>query len=229
MPITRSEIIELVKILTERKQETVFNYNLLFAHCMQEFCSETRFWWRKVTATFNTVNQTSQYDLSSIALTPALTGISFQELTKVYFVQTATSIIPLTPIFDDSAVTAQIEDTGSGGLPSIYTFDFTDYKTLRLNKPNGVYKIRLVGWGFPNPSSDTSDDSVPLVPPAHHRAIVHCMEKYIWRIIYGLQDPKFITAKAQYDDCVLDATMKKRFTTDYQEQFVSSEDAIRST
>ena len=226
--MTRAEIIDLANGLTERKATGVLPLPLLYQHALQEFCGENRFWWRKRTFYFNTVAGTATYDLSSVALTPAQTELIAEEITRVVWVSSS-DLFELPPTFDDLTTIEDVEATATG-QPSAYTFDLTDYKTLRIcPTPDAAYKIRMVAWMMPNPGTDSAIDAVPLVPPQFHRGIVHAMEKYIWRTVYGVEDPKTVTAQQAYDKVVQLAQMRPRFTTNYTQQFISSEDSIQST
>lgn len=228
--MTRTELIELVNQLTERKAESILSLPLLYQHVLQEFCGENRFWWRKRTVSFNTVVGQPQYDLTQVVTTPVLTDISIEETTRLSMVVNTTDLIELDPIFDDLTISEAIEDTGTTGPPNTYGFDATDWKTLRIMPiPDNVYKLRLVAWFMPNPATDSTSDAIPLVPPHLHRGIVHGMEKYIWRVVYGQEDPKTMTAQAAYDKAVAQAQIRPRFTTNYTSQLISQENSVQST
>lgn len=228
--MTRSEILELVNQLTERKAEGILSLPLLYQHVLQEFCGENRFWWRKRTFSFATVGSTAQYDLSTITTTPTLTDISVEEVTRVTYIKDPSDLVELLPIFDDLTIMEALDISSSTGAPDTYTFDLTDYKTLRiLPIPDKAYTMRVVAWMTPNPATDSSSNAVPLVPPWLHRAIVAGMEKYIWRSIYGQEDPKFITASQAYDKAVAQAQIRPKFTTNYTAQLISGENSIQST
>ena len=228
--MTRQEVLDLANQLTEHKAESVISLPLLYQHVLQEFCGENRFWWRKQRFSFNTAGGTPTYDLSTQASTYGLKDVAIEEVVKVYLLQdSAPTLVEVLPVFDDLTLIEAAESTLQD-QPGTYTFDLNDYKTVRLiDIPDKAYKIWVTAWMMPNPASDTTSDTVPLVPPWLHRAIVHGMEKYIWRVVYGQEDPKTLTAQAAYDKAIIQAQMRPRFTTQFTSQLISSEDAVRST
>lgn len=228
--MTRDEIIELVNQLTERKAENVISLPSLYQHVCQEFCAEFRFWWRKKSFSFNTVASQANYDLNTLA---GLTDIEVEEITKVLWVSAANGVVELDPIFDDQSIVEEIEFAAINaglGAPNTYTFDFTDWKTMRIQPVSDQpYKIRVVAWCTASPATDSTSQVVPLIPPRFHRGVVHGMEKYVWRVIYGQEDPRTATAELQYQKVVQQAQMRPRFTTNYTSQLISSEDSVQST
>lgn len=139
----------------------------------------------------------------------------------------------LDPIFDDQSIVEEIESSvlnATLGAPNTYTFDLTDWKTLRIQPiADTVYKIRIVAWMTASPATDSASDVVPLIPPRFHRGIVHGMEKYIWRAAYGQEDPRTVTAQMMFDKVVNQAQIRARFTTNYTQQLISGEDSVQST
>lgn len=158
-----------------------------------------------------------------------------EEVTQVFWISAAFGVVALDPIFDDQSIAEQIE-AGAGvlnpvvGQPNTYTYDLTDWKTMRIQPiSDQPYKIRVVAWMTANPATDSTSDVVPLIPPRFHRGIVHGMEKYIWRVVYGQEDPRTATAQMMYDKVVSQAQMRARFTTNYTQQLISGEDSVQST
>jgi hypothetical protein len=227
--MNRDEIIEMVQKLTERKSENVLEPLTLYRHVLHQFCGEARFWWRKRSFSFNTVANTPQYDLSAVATTPDVSVLSAEEIIRIHYVSTTKTITELTPVFDDLTIAELIEQFDTPGLPGIWCFDGTDYKTIRLNMPNAAYKIRVFAWMMPNPATDDPSAVVPLVPPWLHKAIVHGMEAYIWRVSYGQQDERFVTAKAAYDQTVDMAKLRPRWSVQGNLQFISPESSVQTT
>lgn len=232
--MTRTEIIELVHQNTERKWEKL-NIRAAMSIVLQDFCARNRFWWRKGSFSFNTMQGTPTYDLTLITTTPALTELAIEEIIVLQMFQSATpQLVTMEPVLDDEQIGFMVEGFNANGTagqvtPERYTFDPNDYKVIRIDAPNGVYKLRAQCWLMPNPQSDSVNDAIPLVPPWHHKTIVAGMEAYIWKRVYGPGDDKYITAKQEYEDDILNAQARPSFTTNRANHMVSSEQAIRST
>jgi hypothetical protein len=234
--MTRADIIELATVNTERKYEKVGNAQLAFAYVLQDFCGRNRFWWRQLYTTFQTVAGTQTYDLTSVTLSPALPEIAIEEITQIGLVSIGQNppIGYLSPIFDPETIIEMKQGVNINGLnvpapPSRFAMDFNDYKTLLLDAPDGIYTLAVTGWAMPNPAKDSTNAAVPVVPPWHHKAIVDGMEAYIWSKIYGPQNDKYVTANAKYEASIALAQARPRFSTNYAQQLIQSEDAVRST
>ena len=230
--MTKTQLIEQCNITTERKFEK-YGLKIPLLLVLQDFCGRNRYWWRKWSFSFNTVLGTPTYDLSAITTTPSLTDISVEEITVLSMINAGT-VVELDPVFDDQTVNSMIEGYNINGTtgavtPSRYTIDPNGYSGLRIDTPNGVYKLRASAWMMPNPATDSTSDAVPIVPPWHHKAIMAGMEAYVWKRIYGPEDSKFITANKEYEDAIILAQARPRFTTNYNQQFIGSGEAIRST
>jgi hypothetical protein len=226
--MTKSEIVELASSNTERRAEGQLNLNLMLTHAIQKFCAEKRFWWRKKTLTLSTSPMVATYDLAAIATTPAGAGVEVEEITELVWVEDAARVHSLEPIFDDLSVIELIEN-GTPGQPASYTIDPNSHQTLRINPPAGAYTLRMSFWAMPNPASDDVSDVVPVVPKYLHYVLADRLEMDILRRLYGPQDAKYLTAKAEYEDGVQKAMAKNSFEASKAVQFVTRESAVRST
>ena len=211
------------------------DYELLYAQAIQEFCGEARFWWRKKNLTFATVAATNTYDLTdltNVPTTPAGAGLYIAEITKITVVDSSGNVSPVEPVFDDESVAGMIQDT-SKRKPDVYTIDtasLTAYQVLRFPLPDGAYTVRVFFWAMPNPTADNSDDVVYIVPTYLHYCLVTALEKRVWRTVFGPQDPKYLSAKSDYDKNVENAKEVPAFATGFAPQFSNQGgEAIRST
>lgn len=234
--MTRSDIIELANQLTERKAEKVLNLNLLFSHVLQDFCGRNRYWWRRWSVTFTITAGTQTYDLTTISTTPSLSEITVEEIIKVGLILPGQNppVSYLIPIFDEEGYIEMSQGLNPSGLaeavaPGRYTMYAGDYKTLLFDIPDNNYTMQLVFWAMPNPNTDTTSNSVPLVPPAHHKALVSGMEQRIWETIFGPTNPKVVAAKQRYEDAIILAQSRPDFDPNANRQMIFSGDAIRST
>jgi len=238
--MTRQEILDLANLLTENKGKPLAQkLPQLFAFICQDICKRKRYWWRKVTASFQTVAGSSShnYDLaaSTSILTPTLSDVAIEEITTLLLVLPTVANVPqfaqLTPIFDDVGRVSILQNS-QAAQPGRYCFLNNDWHNLTLDPSDAVYTIFLTAWAMPNPSTDDSTDSVPLIPPWGHNAIVEGMVAYIWENAYGLRDERTIDYKKRYEDSIFNLQMRPQFTTDANTQVISTGSnggAIRST
>jgi hypothetical protein len=235
--MTRQDIIEQANINTERKWEKYGLARPLLV-VMQDFCSRNRYWWRQCSTQFSTVAGTPTYDLSQIATSPSLgqQEIAVEEVMSIGIVQVGQNppVDELTPVFDPQTLNEMINGINVNGQaantrPSRYTFDANDYKIIRIDAPDGVYKLQTTFWGMPDFQIDSPNNFVPLIPPWHHKALIVGLEAYIWKRIYGPLNPRAATAKQEYEEHILLAQARPRFTTNYTQTFTQSESAVRST
>lgn len=235
--MTRSDIIDLVNVLTENKAKPFGNkLQQLYMFIVQDICKRKRYWWRKIIFSFNTQAGSAfqNYDLLTITTTPAITDIAIEEIIKLELVVPKIGTTPqfseLTPIFDSYGRASILENT-QPGQPGRYCFLNNDWHNLTLDPSDAVYKIYLDGWAMPNPAStDSSSDAVPLIPPWGHNAIVEGMIAYVWENAYGARDARTLDYKNRYEQSILNLQMRPQFTTDNTQQVINSSDsAIRST
>lgn len=223
--MTRPEIIELSNQLTERKGERVLNLQSLYRFVLQDIAKRQRFWWRRVFATLPIVANTKTYDISAL-----ITDTLFEEITKFTIITSPNPLqtVELTPVFDPETLIEMNVNT-TQVQPSRYTMDANDYKTLRIDPSDLNYTAYLVGWGMPNPASDSTSDAVPLIPPWGHNTIVAGMNAKIFKFAYGSKNEKTLDAMAEYEQGLQDLMSKKQFDPNYRSQLILAEDAVRST
>lgn len=238
----RSEIIELANQLSERKGERVLNLQSLYRFVVQDICKRQRFWWRRVQFQFSLVVGQATYDLSSITTTPAsvMTEMTLDEITKFTLILTPSplQVAEMSPIFDPEGIIELINNTsitspsqGNVNAPGgRYTLGAdNDYHTIRIDPPDAAYTAFIVGWGMPNPGSDSTNDNVPLIPPWGHNTIVHGLVAHIFDFAYGSANQKTITATAKYEMAIQDLEQRRQFDPNYKLQMNLSEAAVRST
>lgn len=233
--MTRAEVISKVNGKTENALVGQVDFNSLFLEVAQEFCAEHRYWWRKKRFTFPTVAGTDSYDLTdttNVVTTPAGAGPLVEEVTFVG-IPNGTSMDELDPIFDDDAIATWGLDV-SQDRPGLYTLgsnNLTNSQVLRVHKiPNAVYTISVFAWMMPNVATDSNDENIYIIPPMWHRTLQAGLEREVWRLKYGEQDPKFVTANALYEKGVAAAKVQPAFSTKTNVQFRRNDGrAVRST
>lgn len=239
--MTRTEIIELANQLTERKGERVLNLQSLYRFIVQDIGKRQRFWWRRIAFSFPLVVGQPTYDLTSVVTTPAtaMTEISIEEITKFTIILASTpyQAAEFVPVFDPQTLVDMLNNsaltsptTGNPNSPGgRYTMEAGDYKTIRIDPPDMAYTAFLVGWGMPNPATDSTNDAVPLIPPWGHNVIVSGMNAKIFKFAYGSKNDKTIDAVEEYEQGLQDLMAKRQFDPNYKLQMMLSEDAVRST
>jgi hypothetical protein len=230
--MTRNQIISIVNKLTENALVDQIDFSALLTSVEQEFCAEKRFWWRKKRLTFATVAGTDTYDLSSITTVPANAGPYVEEITFVGR-ENALQIDTIDPIFDDAAIAAWGLDTAQD-KPGVYTIEMnslSNNQVLRVHRvPSGVFTLHVFFWAMPNPAVDASDDVVYVTPPIWHHALQTGLEKEVWRLKYGQQDPKYATALNLYNKKVEAAKLQAGFDASKTQSLKRKDGmAIRST
>lgn len=238
--MTRTEIIELANVLTERKFEK-YDTRSLYRFVLQDICKRQRFWWRRVYFSYQTVIGQALYDLTAVTTTPAnaMQNILLDEITKHTLVVTPSpyQVAELVPTFDPEALIDMVNNTGvtspitgntqaPGGR---YTMDPSGPNIVRLDPPDNVYTVFVVGWAMPNPATDSASDTVPLIPSYGHNTIVHGLAAKIFKSVYGSKNEKALDAVADYEQGIQDLEARKQFDPNYKLQLTSSECAVRST
>lgn len=228
--MTRTEIIELATVLTERKGEKVMLMNSLYRIVLQDICKRQRFWWRRVQVSFALTPNTKTYDLKNSTLFPGLTEIGFDEITKFTLILTPSplQVQELVPVFDPETLIEMVYGT-SQVQPGRYTIDANSSSILRIDPPDKAYSAYLVGWGIPNPPTDSAENAVPLIPTWGHNTIVSGLTAKIFRWAYGSQNNKTMDAVAEYEQGIQDLEQRKQFDPNYTLQLTSTESAVQST
>lgn len=238
--MTRTEIIELSHTLSERKFEK-FNTAALYRIVVQDICKRQRFWWRRIQFRFTLSVGVPTYDLTAVATTPAnaMTEILLDEITKFTVILTASpfQVAEMTPVFDPETLIQMVNNTtntspasGTSTVPGgRYTMDPSGINTIRIDPPDLAYQAFVVGWAMPNPASDTTNDTVPLIPAWGHNAIVAGLVAKIFKFAYGTKNEKTIDAQSEYELALQDLMQRKQFDPNYRLQMTLQEDSVRST
>jgi hypothetical protein len=213
---------------------------------VQDIAKRQRFWWRRLLTNITLIAGTGTYDLTTVSASPSLTEILFEEINKfTVILQPGTQQSPsslqtqeLSPVFDPETILEMTYNNSLGFTqsPARYSMNPGDYKTLLVDNPDLNYTAFILGWGMPNPASDSSNDNVPLIPPWGHNTIVAGMMWKLFKYAYGSKNEKTLDAAAEYEQGIQDLASKKQFDPNYSMQLISSQDdsgnmggAIRST
>lgn len=228
--MTRSEVIELANQLSERKGEKVLTMPTLFRFVVQDICKRQRFWWRRIGLNWTLTPGTKTYDLSDGNLFPTLKEIAIEEITKITTIQSANPLqkTELVPVFDPETLIEMTLNTQQVA-PGRYTIQGGSSSILLIDPPDLPYSTYLVGWGMPNPASDTASDAVPLIPTWGHNTVVAGMVAKVFKFAYGSTNSKTVDATEEYEQGLVDLMEKKQFDPNYVLSLSNSDSAIRST
>lgn len=240
--MTRTEIIEMANQMSERKAERIGtllpNY---YRFVCQDICKRERFWWRRVSFSFPLAAGTPLYDLTAVTTTPtkAMQEILLDEITKFTVILSPSpyQVAEFVPVFDPETLVDMINNTSitsptQGNTQSPggrYTIDPSGVNIVRIDPPDLNYTAFVVGWGMPNPATDTANDLVPLIPAWGHNAIVNGMVWKIFKFAYGSKNEKTLDANADYEQALQDLMQRKQFDPNYKSQLNLQEHAVRST
>ena len=230
MVLTRTEIIELSNTLTERKGEKVLNLQSLYRFVLQDICKRQRFWWRRILVNFALTQNQTTYDMNNATLFPSLAELAIEEITKftVILVASPYQTAELLPMFDPETLIDMTTNTQSGA-PGRYTMDANSTSVLRIDPPDQAYNAYIVGWAMPDPPTESTTDAVPLIPTWGHNAIVSGLNAKIFKFAYGSKNPKTVDAQDEYEQAIIDLSMRPKFDPNYSSQLQLNERAVQST
>lgn len=237
--MTRSQVIQLVKADTAHKMDNIqgFDFQAKLSQVAQEFCAEYRYWWRKKRLAFSTTAGTASYDFSggtsSVTTVPAGAGAYIEEITQIILIDSTGATVQINPVTDDTSI-AQYEADTTQAQPSVWMPDessLSNVQAIRLGKiPNGTYSMKMFFWAMPNQAVDTSDDVIYIIPPFLHHVLQTGLEREVWRLAYGEQDARFVSAAQLYKKKVDAAKVKRSIDGSKVQRFINQDsEAIRST
>lgn len=190
---------------------------------------------------FPLVTAQATYDLTKVFTTPAgaMTEILLDEITKFTVVLSPSpfQVAEFVPVFDPETLVDMVNNTSitsptNGNTQSPggrYTMDPSGINIIRIDPPDLAYTAYVVGWGMPNPASDSTNDNVPLIPAWAHNTIVAGMNAKIFKFAYGSKNEKTVDAQEEYEQGLQDLFARKKFDPNYRSQLSLTEDAVRST
>jgi hypothetical protein len=223
--MTKTQIVELADTRTERRGKTL-NKKLELLNALQEFCMESRFYWRKKTVTFSTIAGTATYDLSASG---GINESDAEEIIDLQYIKTSTNVVTLTKIFD-SVAQQEIAQDVTTGEPGSFFIEAGTAQTVRISPiPAGVYTMNLIFWAVPNFDPDDSSEVVPLVPAWLHRTVAKLLERNILGFLFGESDGRFMRADAEYQKQLQQAMAKRDGVVGKITEWKSHSHAVRST
>jgi hypothetical protein len=234
--MNRTQLIDFVKAETEHKMDTVvgFDWQEKLTNVMQDFAQGYRYWWRKKRFTFVTAAATPTYDLTAITTTPTGAGVFVEEITAVVGLGGTSGNWTLNPVTDDEAIAGYVNDAVTADKPSVWMpedNDLVNAQILRFGPiPNGVYTLQVHAWMLPNPAQDSADDRIYIIPPWLHHVVQSGLETEVWRLTYGAEDARYVTAKQTYEAKKAQAKLKRSIDSSHAMQYKNfGNESVRST
>lgn len=201
---TVTQLVEAVSKRTERRADTKIDLRMEFFLGLDEFVIEKHYWWGKKRFNFTTQIGVNTYDISSRQFGSVSDLGQLDELILLNADGT-TKALDLTPIIDPVGQLQAIQN-GVPNTPAAYFLDTNaPLSTLRLQAPASVAQI-IMGtyWAVPQ-ISDTSVETIPLVPGYLHWGMVYMLERRVYEFLYGQDDPRFEVSNARYNEFVTKA------------------------
>ena len=198
-----------------------FNTAMEFFLGLDEFCLSKHYWWRRKVASFATVANQQQYDISKSVASGGANAPDAEEIEEAFIVNaspfqhpknvnprfTAKEIVA--SIFGNNAIQGYIPHEGFFMVPGQFQmWDFTQ-------APESVFTVGFTYWAIPMVSNTGAAMNLPppLVPPFLHYGLVTIIERRILRYLYGQGDERLATVEKDYEDFKNQAAKSKQFSS----------------
>lgn len=190
---SKDEIAEMVEEITE-KRATKLNLLKWLDFELQKIVNKKRWWWRRKSFTLTLAPGTATYNL---ARSPGLDKADdLESMIILYLVDSSGNVSELYYTSDPFKV-AQILANTSSDTPCYWTFEPGAQKTIRLDKkPLAGDTLYGIYWAGFNPSSDSSDRSIPLIPENYQYVALDFLLKRVCFYLFGVKDSRYVAAAA---------------------------------
>ena len=240
--LSSNDLIEIARNLTENKG--TYNRGWIFTSTLQEFCEESRWYWRKLQVRFLTEVGVSEYDLTdeSVVDTSATGSMPVQHFQKflrngIKIFTNATNHVCPSPLFEEDAQNILMEsgDSVSAGLPGQYFLIPGTKCTIKFDKPaDAVYPVRVFYWAIPDIDPTSIPTTVPIVPSNLYHMLVKGMVKRIYQVLSAQGSASYAAAYKVADADYREYLMKAQMTKDWADGRVveyrdNQGEAIQST
>lgn len=197
------DIVAQVIQRTQNRTDSGIDLRQEFFLALDQFCNNRRFWWRKKDFILPLVVGTPSYDFSALA--PDFCG-QFQD---VYLLNPGAGSIAgqLTPLINDEdlicAKTNIVADQPAGYLLDVTTSLFT----LRLQAPSNVAQsLYITYWAAPMVTDVDNTEIIPLVPQNLHYGLFNMLERRVYEVLYGQEDPRYMIKDREYQTFLQEAS-----------------------
>lgn len=216
---SRTQCIEIAQKRTERRGASL-DLEGEFILALQELCLETRWWWRRKTATRTLISGTARYDLTDPAgFNAADFHQAARKAVRIYNPsggspngQTNWQSRTVEPEFDplEQDKILALQSTFAAAPPCKY---FVQWPYLYFDVPPDQNYLASVGyWAIPNFTDDSEDETIPLVPNYAHGLAIKRLEMHIEHFSIGENGPtKYEAVVKEYQDMVAQQQIYNRF------------------
>jgi len=248
---SKQQMIQVANLRTEKRAQTL-DQDSEFYTALQEVCLERRWWWRRRIGTFTMVAGTSRYVLSQIQDQAGQALSDVQQIAKngfkIYYpgqVQQGTVSIPSPwnnvpyscpePVFDpnvqDEVLALQTQYPAA--TPARFFIIPGVEATMIVDPiPDAPYPCSLAYWAVPNYTSDSQDETVPLLPNWMQPALIKKLEMHFQAFKLNQGDTtKYEAAGEEYEKLIEKASLYTQFADGFVEEFKNNDwnDSVRST
>jgi|ERR1019366_6686854 hypothetical protein len=221
MPISQWTVSQIIKQVSLRYENRNVGNNkpdprMEWFLALDEFCQEKHFWWRRKAFSQATSVGQQTYDLSLTGAGNANAG-DLAEIEELFVVNAAPQYWPCSvnpeftareqigAIYGTQAVGQLIPRAGYFMLPGAF-------QVLQLSQPpQQVYTIAGTYYAVPM-VTDTSEDTIPLVPPFLHWGLMYMYERRVAEFLLTQEDPRLVTVEKRYQDFLKSAARTKSFS-----------------
>jgi hypothetical protein len=211
-----SQIVKQVLGRTENRAANKPNFDprTEFFLGLDMFAQEKHFWWRRKVASLQTIVGQQAYDLSQ----PNVGAGDLVEVEEMFIVNAAPQLYPycvhpeldarsqIVALYGNSAVQQSISHSG-------YLLQPGAFQRLVLTSQLVQQSFTLAFTYYAVPMvTDTTQDTIPLVPPNLHYGLFDMFERRVLKFLYGQNDSRFIASDAEYKAFVLTAAKSKNFS-----------------
>lgn len=201
MAWTVSQIVAEVQQRTQNIAANKMNLRMEFFLALDQLCNKQHFWWRKRRASITTiVGQAGPYDISGNA--PDFVELETALLMNADGITVERELHHITdPGQQLQMLLNNVQDTPA----CVFVDTQTSYQNLCFQAPSNVAQL-VWFWYYAMPMVvDPSQDKIPLLPPWLHYGMVTCLERRVYLVLYGNEDPRYETTNAEYEEFIEDA------------------------
>jgi hypothetical protein len=227
---TRPELIEMADRRTERRGSKVLNLDNEFILCLQEFCLEHRWSWRRKTTRLSIAPTVQSYDLSDPLNANAGDLYQFMQ-NGVHLYTPSGDKVEVTPLFEKDKQDLALDLPTLGQPAQYFMMPGSSLQLVLTPIPDNAYPMRLGYWSVPVFTPATQTDVIPLVPANLQHVLLKKLEAQIFRFTLGEGTSKYQAAKGEYDMLVEKYQSYQGFVPGESVFYTDrdSHDSIRST
>jgi hypothetical protein len=196
MAWTKSLIVGEVQKRTENRVANKMDLNMEFFLALDQLCNEQHFWWRKRRAKIATViGQATPYDISTVA--PDFVELETALLMNADGVTVQRELTHITdPGHQLEMLLNNVRDTPS----NVFVDTQTSYQNLCFQAPASVAQLVYFMYYAMPMVTDLTQDKIPLLPPWLHYGMISALERRVYLVLFGNEDPRYETTNEEYQE-----------------------------